>query len=351
MAPPPRSPTQPTAEGTFARSSAELQRLPFATLVSQYLQYYASGSHHTARAKRLDLERFVGWLTQFRERGSAARLTVSDWDFSSVQRFVDELLSHGEAPATVARRLATLKHMGRVFAERIAGFTNPAREVRAPRFPVSKPKGLSREELRRVRAHASERRCSRSTFSRLRNEVMLEFLLDTGLRADEVRLLRMSQLDEKLEWIKSVRTKGRRYRNVYLTSVIRPRLAAYLEARQKELGKRYAKLSRTQDRALPVFISIYNAVPASPDSFLMGAKSVWRAIHELSAERKLHPHLLRHSFALDLLESSNDVRLVAQALGHSDVRTTMRYTERSAEDVARALEESRGKSKRRGSSR
>jgi site-specific recombinase XerD len=77
---------------------------------------------------------------------------------------------------------------------------------------------------------------------------------------------------------------------------------------------------------------------------LMGAKSIWRAINELSAETQLHPHLLRHSYALDLLDSSNDVRLVAQALGHSDVRITMRYTERKEEEVAAALERSRQES-------
>ena len=60
----------------------------------------------------------------------------------------------------------------------------------------------------------------------------------------------------------------------------------------------------------------------------MGAKSIWRAIHELSGELHLHPHLLRHSYAIDLLHTSKDIRAVAQALGHSDVRVTMRYAER-----------------------
>ena len=72
---------------------------------------------------------------------------------------------------------------------------------------------------------------------------------------------------------------------------------------------------------------------------------MWRAINELSLDKELHPHLLRHSYALDLLNSSNDIRLVAQALGHGDVRTTMRYTERSEEEIASALEKSRSSKK------
>jgi site-specific recombinase XerD len=73
----------------------------------------------------------------------------------------------------------------------------------------------------------------------------------------------------------------------------------------------------------------------------MGSKSVWRAIRNYSLETKLHPHLLRHTFAVDLLDNSKDIRLVAQALGHSDVRITMRYTERGKEEVANAVEKAR----------
>ncbi|MDZ4785307.1 MAG: tyrosine-type recombinase/integrase, partial [bacterium] len=95
------------------------------------------------------------------------------------------------------------------------------------------------------------------------------------------------------------------------------------------------------DKTLPLFISTYGAKINNAESFLMGAKTIWRAINELSNQTKLHPHLLRHCYALDLLNSSNDIRLVAQALGHGDVRITMRYTERTEEQVAEALEKSR----------
>ena len=169
--------------------------------------------------------------------------------------------------------------------------------------------------------------------------------MDTGLRADELRLLRMAQLDDQLEWIKAVRTKGRQYRNVYITSDLREILKEYLKTRAVVLKKLWPTVSTKQDRALPVFLSSYACDPAKPESFLMGPKTLWRAINELSTQTKLHPHLLRHSYATDLLDSSKDIRLVSQALGHSDVRVTMRYTDRSDHEVAAALEQSRKKSK------
>ena len=309
--------------------------------VESYIRYYASGNSHTARAKRLDLEHFLQFLSRVRGYSRPEKLKVADWDFSAVQRFVDESLSRGEAPSTVARRLATIKHMGRTLSEQIPGFVNPAREVKTPKTTPLKPKSLSPIEISAVREKAKSRIDERTSFNRMRNETLFNLLVDTGLRADEVRLLKLGQLDEDLEWIRNVRTKGRRYRNVYVTSAMRPQLSAYLKLREEKLLRICGRLAKNESRNLPLFISVYNAEAAKPESFLMGAKSIWRAINELSAETHLHPHLLRHSFAMDLLEHSSDIRLVAQALGHSDVRVTMRYTERRDEEIAEALEKSR----------
>ena len=313
--------------------------------VERYIQYYASSNSHTSRAKQLDLGHFLKFLAKLKGYSTPEKLKVSDWDTSSVQRFVDSSLAKGEAPATVARRLATLKHMGRTLAETIPGFINPAREVRTPKMNILRPQSLQLEEIIEVKKRAMERLSEKNNFTRLRNETLFYTLLSTGLRADEVRLLKLSQIDDNLEWIHNVRTKGRRYRNVYITSDLRPVLMQYLEEREAKLLQVYKKLTRSESRALPVFISLYGAKVGEHDTFYMGAKSIWRAINELSTSVSLHPHLLRHSFAMELLKNSTDIRLVSQALGHSDVRTTMRYTERREDEIAQALEASSKKSK------
>jgi integrase/recombinase XerC len=314
---------------------------PLQSLIEGYVSFYASGSSHTARAKQLDLNHFLNFLLSFRRKKSPKDLKVSDWDFSSVQRFVEDSLKAGESPATVARRLATLKHMGRMLSEKFSGFINPARDVKAPKIAPAKPKSLEPNEIEQIREAANNSITKNSGFIHKRNLTIFNFLLDTGLRADEIRLLRLNQIDDELTWIKDVRTKGRRFRNVYITSAMREHLIKYLELREKELSKFFKPLTNKTSKQLPLFISTFNAVPDKPDSFLLGAKTLWRSVRQLSTDTKLHPHLLRHSFAIDLLEQSNDIRLVAQALGHSDVRVTMRYTERRDEEVAAALEKSR----------
>lgn len=324
-----------------SRPSERVGKLALAPILREYIRLFAEGVSHTARAKQLDSDKFIAFLTRFKRIESAEHLLVRDWDYSTTQRFIDDCLKQGEAPATVARRLATLKHMGRILAERVPGFINPAREVKPPRQQPTRPKSIQSAEVESVLESAEKRRAERGSFSSLRDETILKLLLDTGLRADEIRQLSMSQLDESLEHIRQVRTKGRRYRDVYITKAMRSPLKLYLAARSKELARFFPKLSPSTDSKLPVFISVYKASASDPKSFAMGAKTIWRAVRRYSVGTKLHPHLLRHTYAAELLDDSRDIRLVAQALGHSDVRVTMRYTERGNEEVAAALEKAR----------
>ena len=320
------------------KSSQELEGRPLLELIDAYLSFYASGSSHTARAKRNDVEKFLSFLCSYRKVRDASLLKIQHWDHSATQHFIDENLAKGEAPATVSRRLATLKHMGRTLAERIAGFINPAREVKGPKVTILRPKSLLPHERQKITSQPEHQDGEKSSFNKKRNLFLLQMLLETGMRADEIRLLKLNQIDETCTWIKNVRTKGRRFRNVYLSSTLRKNLKVYLEERLAVLKKSYGDITIAQSRLHPLFISTYGAKPGQPDTFFMGSKTLWRAIRGLSKDTKLHPHLLRHTFALDLLESSNDIRLVAQALGHSDVRVTMRYTERRDKEVAEAVE-------------
>ena len=331
-------------------SSERLQKQNLLSVIESYLKYYATGQGHTARAKQYDLQYFLEYLAEL-SGCEITQVSVSDWTMQATKNYVDHRLSLGEAPSTVNRRLATLKHFGRTLAERVHGFINPAREVKGPSMQASRPHGLSTEEIDLLRTvAAAEVSKNGESFIPRRNQFLLELLFATGLRADEVRLLVAAQLEEKLEWLKNVRTKGRKFRNVYVESSVRPLFEEYLEARCCELIKRHPGFFELPEKArgrFPVIISTYGAEISKPSSYGLAPKSIWRVIANFgklaqasstSKITNLHPHKLRHTFAHGLLDSSKDVRLVAQALGHSDVRTTMRYTERSDEQLAKAIE-------------
>ncbi|MCC6933359.1 MAG: tyrosine-type recombinase/integrase [Deltaproteobacteria bacterium] len=327
-------------------------RLSGETLISvieNYIHYYAAGANHTSRAKRYDLQHFILFLAG--SKNKIERVLVSDWTLQATKDFIDQRLGLGEAPATVGRRLATIKHFGRTLAERVPGYINPAREVKSPGIQQTKPHGLSPQEIELLRETASLlREREDNSFNSIRNQLVLEMLLATGLRADEVRLLVMNQISEDLHWLKNVKTKGRKFRNVYLDSQIRQLLKEYILAREKYLKghfKPLLTLPMSEQKKFPVLISLRHGDIHTPGSLGLAPKTLWRIIADFGKHanlvggqkvKHLHPHKLRHTFAHGLLDSSKDVRLVAQALGHSDVRTTMRYTERAEEEIARAIE-------------
>ena len=342
-----------TASGRSRAARGDVELIEAKRLVEimeQYIGYYASGDSHTAKAKRYDLEHFLGFLGG--SCGGPANVLVSDWTLQSTKDFIDDRLKSGEAPATVSRRLATLKHFGRTIAERLPGYINPAREAKSPQAQVLRPKGLSEEQIAALREVAAASESGKSDsgdrFSTLRNRCLLELLLSTGLRADEVRVLTAGQVAPDLCWLKNVQTKGKKFRNVYLPSEIRDFFSTYLEARAEALAAHspdYKGLTPQAAGRIPLLVSFRGATLDRVESFGLNPKTIWRIISDFGiaaskqAGEHLHPHLLRHTFAHGLLDSSRDVRLVAQALGHSDIRTTMRYTERSDEEISKAVEE------------
>ncbi|HMO02623.1 MAG TPA: tyrosine-type recombinase/integrase [Oligoflexia bacterium] len=315
----------------------------FSQILDFYMANYAAGETHTARAKQRDLELFIDFLSK-NQSEKAATLSLSCWTQANVRSFIEERLRLGEAPTSASRRLATLKHLGRIAAEHFSNVTNAARDVKNPTSPITKPKGLRDEQIGKISEKTEQTISERKNFKSFRDRAIFNLMIETGLRADEARLLRMSQLDPNLGWIRKVRTKGGKYRNVYVNSKLRLIIKDYLEKRTEELRRAFGNIPASIDKTLPVFISLYSAKLERPASLLMGAKTFYQVIRSLADDFKLHPHLLRHSFALNLLDSSKDLRLVSQALGHSDVKITMRYTERRDEEVAEAIEKTKSQS-------
>lgn len=341
--------------GDVFHNSKRISGTSLKQIVENYLSYYASGESHTARAKRYDLKYFVEHISEVTGK-SYDQILVSDWTLQTTKDFVDQRLSLSEAPATVSRRLATIKHFGRTLAERIPDYINPAREVKSPVVQNTRPHSLGQAEIDLLKSAAKEEiNRNPKSFAAYRNQLLIELLLATGLRADEVRTLTLAQVSADFNWLKNVKTKGKKFRNVYLDTEIRKILEDYLVRREEELSRRFPKLRSLKKQELlklPVLISHHRAILERPSSFGLAPKTIWRIVSDLGKKARamsdskvmdLHPHLLRHTFAHGLLDSSKDVRLVAQALGHSDVRVTMRYTERTEEEVAAAMEEKRRK--------
>jgi len=145
----------------------------------------------------------------------------------------------------------------------------------------------------------------------LRDRAMLELLFSTGLRVSELCNLN-NDLDLSRDSI-SVRGKGEKVRVVFLSS------------RAKETVKKYLSKRKDFDEALFV-----NSGKVAGDSRRLTPRSVERLVKHYSVKagisKKVTPHVIRHSFATDLLENGADLRSVQAMLGHANISTTQVYT-------------------------
>lgn len=171
---------------------------------------------------------------------------------------------------------------------------------------------ITHDELQRLMSSPSNGK-SAGTLMALRDEAMLEMLFSTGLRVSE-----LCAVDRDLDMTRdefSVRGKGSKVRVVFLSPTA------------KSAIKEYLKVRTDMDEAM--FISLAKGAESSGDMRLT-PRSVERVVKQRAIEagisKKVTPHIIRHSFATDLLEGGADIRSVQALLGHANISTTQVYT-------------------------
>jgi site-specific recombinase XerD len=256
-------------------------------------------AERTRRAYAVDLGQFVEWA------GDKPPAEIRHRD---VRRYAASLSSGGAAPATVARKLASIRGLFDflVRTERIG--QNPADLVTSPKREEKLPRVLSVEQARdlleRIPAH---------TPLELRDRAMLELAYSCGLRCEEIVNLDLDSLDFETEQLR-VLGKGSKER---LLPVGEPAQRAL--QRYSERG-RHALTADPREQAL--FLSKSGRRLSNSD--VTRRLSLW--VREAALAGGVSPHALRHSFATHLLEGGADLRTIQELLGHASISTTQVYT-------------------------
>ncbi len=258
----------------------------------------------TRTAYAIDATQFAQWAT---ERG----LTPDAVDVRALRRYIASLSERGQAPATVARKLAALRGLFRTQIELGARTENPAELLHSPKRPQRLPRVLKTSEVA-----ALLDRIPATTPLALRDAAMFELAYASGLRAEELVSLDIESVEFDSERVR-VEGKGGKTRLV-------PTGEHALRALERYLVKARPALVTGETRAL--FIS--------KSGRRLGTSDVRRRLRTwaraaVGAEPGLsgaHPHALRHSFATHLLEGGADLRAIQELLGHSSISTTQVYT-------------------------
>lgn len=318
----------------FAQKHSERSRaVNVDTLIDSYLARYEERPSYGCKVT--DLRHFALFLDEL------GIIDVGDVTVPVVEKFNSERRMV-DAPATVARRYATLRHF-LTFAERAdKDYESPCFDVRAPRAPVSEPKELGREHIAALRETIKEARCTRDS---IRNQTILECFLNMGVRISEVCVAKECQLDEELTMVRGVPRKGGYHDDITINNRLRPFMENWLAERKFYLEGRdpdYAKGSARFRGKYPIFISFRASKVGVPESYTYSTKGIYNMIsgamqRALIPPELCHPHALRHTFGHALLDTTKDLPLVSQALGHRSIQTTMRYVKRSHEQVSRGV--------------
>jgi integrase/recombinase XerD len=226
----------------------------------------------------------------------------------SLEAWVAQMRADGLASSTVARRIAAARSFFRHEMLLGARSDNPAAAVETPRRVRKLPRTLSPSESERLIETANG-----TTPRSLRDRALVELMYGAGLRVSEtVGLTRMAvDLDAR---IVRVLGKGDKERIVPLGRPAAESVRRYLALGRPHLDRRHRP---------DLFLNARGGALTRAGAFLILRKLAEKA--GLEPER-VHPHLLRHSFATHLLEGGADLRSVQEMLGHADLSTTERYT-------------------------
>lgn len=283
--------------------------------IQQYLEYILvvkRYSKHSHSAYRRDLDKLAQYCID-KQLTSATQIHTAD-----IRQLIAQLHRQNLNGKSLQRLLSAVRSFF-AFLNR-QGFckTNPAIGVSAPKTARLLPKALDADQMSQLFDASSD------NWIDCRDMAMMELFYSSGLRLSELATLQINDLD-MCEAIVNVTGKGNKQR-------VLPVGKMAIVAISKWLKVRPTKLSDSNDNTM--FISSRGTAISNR---AIQARLKQQAIKQ-GLPQHLHPHMLRHSFASHMLESSGDLRSVQEMLGHANITTTQVYTHLDFQHLAKVYD-------------
>ncbi len=276
----------------------------------QYLRNEKNYSSHTEISYLTDLTQFQ----QFIEK-ECGEFDPEQIDADLIRIWIAHLVEKGIKPRSVNRKLSAVKTFFNYLNKIEAVKGNPAEKVRGPKTPKRLPAFVNHEEMVRI---IDDEQAYPDNFEGQRDRFIIELFYVTGMRKSELIGLKNSDIDY---YAKTVRVTGKRnkQRIIPLSDDTLEKLKNYVQSRDREVENKSPFLFVKKD-GNPIYPKmIYNIVRKHLDS-----------IPTLS---KKSPHVLRHSFATEMLNNGAEINAVKELLGHSSLASTEVYTHVTFEEL------------------
>ncbi|HEX6017737.1 MAG TPA: tyrosine recombinase XerC [Burkholderiaceae bacterium] len=302
--------------------------------VDAYLQHLAVERHLAARTLAL----YGAAISQLQAAAEADGVALRDAQPHHLRRWLSALRARRLAPRTMALTLSAWRGLYRWWGRRGEVTHNPVDGLRAPKAPKPLPKALSVDQAVALAEHGGPSEAEDDAL-RARDHAIVELLYGCGLRVGELVALDARASPHSTGWVDRadrsahVLGKGGKRRSVPVGAAAAAALERWLPLR--------ATIVRGDEAAL--FVSRRGS--------RLSASQVRARLAQLARAAglptRVHPHMLRHSFASHLLQSSGDLRAVQELLGHANITTTQIYTKLDHQHLARVYDAAHPRARRK----
>lgn len=309
---------------------------PDQSWVDRYLTHIRVEKRLAERTQSL----YATHLQDLSDRCAQARLAWSEVTEGHVRQWVAQLRAARRHPRGIALVLSTWRGFYTWLGRQGAVSRHPVQGVRAPRAAKPLPKALGVEDAVRIASFQPPPQADAPDWQQVQDRCLVELLYGCGLRIAELLDLDVRHSPVCRGWIDGagsdvhVLGKGGKWRTVPLGSAAREALTAWLEKRARDLT----------DIASPAMFLGARGARLTPQV----ARQRLRALAQRAGiPMGVHPHMLRHSFASHLLQSSGDLRAVQELLGHASIGTTQVYTRLDFQHLAQVYEAAHPRARKR----
>ncbi|MGR8934384.1 MAG: tyrosine recombinase XerC [Gammaproteobacteria bacterium] len=292
-------------------------------LLEEFFEQLRSQKHasvHTLKHYRRDLEQLCGYCDERRIAG------WSELRQSDIRAHIAARHRYGLSSKSLQRELSAMRSFFDYLLKKQHLAANPARQVRAPKQARKLPKTLDVDQV------AGLLEAGTDSLLEARDVAMFELFYSSGLRLSELAALNMADIDLRDGMLIVLQGKGNKSRILPVGSKAVAALNGWLAVR--------AQFANTDAEAL--FVGLKGK--------RLGCRAIQLRLQQWCKKKGLsehvHPHMLRHSFASHLLESSQDLRAVQELLGHSNIGTTQIYTHLDFQHLADVYDQAHPRAKK-----
>ena len=267
-------------------------------------------SNHTISNYERDVKRFLAFA-------SKAKISIESLEQQNVTSWIFDLRKKGLGNRSILRNLSSLRNFFRYLKKIEEVDENVFENIQSPKLNETLPKALPPEDVVKLLSFEPK------TMSDFRDKAFLELLYSSGLRVSEAVGLNLSSFESNYSFVK-VFGKGKKERLIPVGKFAQIAIQDWINFRETKGIKTDAFFTNKYGKRISV-------------------RAFQQRLYKISISQGMqpvHPHMLRHSFASHLLESSGDLRSIQEMLGHSSLTTTQIYTKLNFQQQAKIYDAS-----------